>query len=298
MRALLAAAAALALALPGPAPAQDPCADYVPQARPQNASRDVVGQELDAIVEQGFMTFAVYEDNPPYSWEEGGTPRGVDVEVARIVAAELGVEPRFRFVGSGENLDADLRDNIWIGPVIGGRVSNVMMRVPYDSRLACRAEQVVFTGVYARESIAIAYDEAAYPDDPPVPAYFRFDTVAVENDSIADFYLSSLPGGGTADQVRRYPDMTAAMAALAAGETKAAMGPLAQLEHGLVEGLAVHSPPLPGFSVGTWSLGVAVNFRYRPLAYAVGDAIAAAVSDGRIEAIHADHGLTWQAPEW
>ena len=298
MRALFAAASCLALALPVPAAAQDPCADHVPQARPQNASRDVVGQELDAIVEQGFMTFAVYEDNPPYSWQEGGTPRGVDVEVARLVAADIGVEPRFRFVGAGENLDADLRDNVWMGPVIGGQVSNVMMRVPYDSRLACRAEQVVFTGIYARESIAIAYDEAAYPDEPPVPAYFRFDTVAVENDSISDFYLSSLPGGGTADQVRRYPDMTAAMAALAAGETKAAMGPLSQLEHGLVEGLAVHTPPLPAFSVGTWSLGVAVNFRYRPLAYAVDDAIAAAVSDGRIEAIHADLGLTWQAPEW
>ena len=28
---------------------------------------------------------------------------------------------------------------------------------------------------------------------------------------------------------------------------------------------------LPGFSVGTWTIGLGVNFRYRPLAYAVDD---------------------------
>ena len=50
---------------------------------------------------------------------------------------------------------------------------------------------MAFTGQYQTEGIAIAYDKAAYPEEKPVPAYFRFDTVAVENDSIADFYLSN-----------------------------------------------------------------------------------------------------------
>ena len=294
------AALILCLALlPSGAAAQssDPCADHIPQARPQNASRDIVGQELDQIVEQGHMLFAVYEDYPPYSWEEGGAPRGVDVEIARLIAADLGVEARFNFIAAGETLDADLRNNIWQGALIGGRIANVMMRVPYDSRFACRAEQVVFTGQYAGESIAIAYDRAAYPDTPPVPAYFRFDLVAVENDSISDFYLSALAGGQLLANIRRYPTTGAAMAALAGGETKAAMGPRAELEHGLTPALALHTPPLPGFAVGRWTLGVAVNFRYRPLAYAVDDAVRYALEDGRIAAIYADYGLTHQPPE-
>ena len=286
-------ATALLIAGPGAVWADDPCADYVPQPKPQNASRDIVGQELDQIMEQGHMLFAVYEDYPPYSWEEKGKPMGVDVEIARLIAENLGVDARFNFVAAGEHLDADLRFNLWKGPLIGGRIANVMMRVPYDSKFKCRVEQVVFTGQYAGESIAIAYREDAYPEEKPVPAYFRFDTVAVENDSIADFYLTQLVGPAN---VKRYTTMEEAMAALKAGETMAAMGPLAQLEHGADETIGVHQPPLVGFAVSKWTLGVGVNFRYRPLSYAVDDAIYAGLASGRIAEIYAKYGLTHLEP--
>ncbi|WP_298976923.1 ABC transporter substrate-binding protein [uncultured Roseobacter sp.] len=285
------------LLLPAPALAADPCADHVPQVRPQNASRDIVGQELDVIQDRGHMLFAVYEDYPPYSWDEGGKPRGVDIEIARIIAEDLGVEARFNFVAAAENLDADLRNNIWKGALIGGQIANVMMRIPYDSAFKCRVEQVVFTGQYAAESIAIAYDKASYPEEKPVPAYFRFDPVAVENDSISDFYLSSFAGGQLAGKVSRFADMQAAMTALRDGQTMAAMGPLAQLEHGADESVGIHQPPLAGFAVSRWTLGVAVNFRYRPLSYSVDDAIRYAIEDGRIPQIYADYGLTFQPPE-
>ncbi|WP_299655696.1 ABC transporter substrate-binding protein [uncultured Tateyamaria sp.] len=285
------------LSLTGQAHAADPCADYVPQAKPQNVGRDIVGQELDQIQEQGHMLFAVYEDYPPYSWEEGGEARGVDVEIARIIAEDIGVEARFNFVSAGENLDADLRNNIWRGALIGGRIANVMMRIPYDSAFKCRVEQVVFTGQYAGESIAIAYDKATYPDDKPVPAYFRFDTVGVENDSISDFYLSGFVGGQLQNNIRRFPTTGAAMAALNAGDVMAVMGPLGELEHGLTNTSDVHQPPLAGFAVSQWTLGVAVNFRYRPLSYFVDDAINYALQDGRIPAIYQRYGLTHQTPE-
>ncbi|SNS90921.1 substrate-binding periplasmic protein [Antarctobacter heliothermus] len=273
------------------------CEDWVPQPKPQNASRDIVGQELDVILDRGWIEFAVYADYPPYSFEEGGKPRGVDIEIGKLIAEDLGVAPRFKLVAAGENLDADLRNTLWQGPVVGGAVSNVMLRVPYDSAFTCRVEQVVFTGQYQTEGIAIAYNKAVYPDEKPVPAYFRFDTVAVENDSIADFYLTSLAGGQLKANIRRFRDMTQVMAALAAGEVKAAMGPKAQLEYGLTDDLAVHQPPLPGFAVGNWTIGLGINFRYRPLAYAVDDAIYAALSDGRIAAIFESYGLSFTPPE-
>ncbi|NSX56234.1 substrate-binding periplasmic protein [Parasulfitobacter algicola] len=279
-----------------PAFANDPCADHIPQAKPQNASRDIVGQELDQIIDQGHMLFAVYEEFPPYSWEDAGTPRGVDIDIARLIAADIGVEARFNFVDAGETLEADLRNNIWQGPIISGRVANVMMRVPYDSAFACRVEQVVFTGQYAMESIAIAYRKDAYPDEKPVPAYFRYDTVAVENDSISDFYLSSFAGGQMKSNVVHFTTMADAMQALANSDTMAAMGPLAQLEYGATDKIGIHQPPLPGFAVGTWTLGVAVNFRYRPLSYTVDDAIFAGLQDGRIAAIYESYGLRFQPP--
>ncbi|TFL16711.1 transporter substrate-binding domain-containing protein [Jannaschia formosa] len=283
--------------MPGGAAAQDPCADHIPQARPQNASRDIVGQDIDAIQERGYITIAVYEDFPPYSWMEEGEPTGIDVDIARLIADSLGVEARIKLVDAAETLDADLRNNIWQGPVTGGGVSNIMMRVPYDARFACRVEQVVFTGQYAAEEIAIAYGLSEYPEDPPTPPYFRFDTVAVENDSIADFYLGAFPGGQLRDQVRRHPTMAEAMASLNAGEVMAAMGPRAQLEyHADPAETGVHVPPLPGFAVGRWELGVGIHFAYRPLAYAVDDAIWAALDDGRIAAIHAAYGVTHLPP--
>jgi polar amino acid transport system substrate-binding protein len=292
-----AALTALALSVSLPAWAKDPCADHIPQPKPQNASRDVVGQELDQIMDQGHMLFAVYENFPPYSWQEGAEPRGVDVEIAKIIAQDLGVEARFNFVTAGETLDADLRNNIWKGALIGGRIANVMMRIPYDSAYKCRVEQVVFTGQYASESIAIAYDSASYLDDKPVPAYFRYDTVGVENDSIADFYLTGLAGGQLKANIRRYATTGAAMLALEQGKVKAVMGPRGELEHGLNSNAGLHQPPLAGFAISTWTLGVAVNFRYRPLAYAVDDAINYALQDGKIAQIYAAYGLTHHPPE-
>ena len=287
----------IGLLFAGQAYAADPCADFEPQPKPQNVGRDIVGKEMDMLQDQGHMLFAVYENYPPYSWEDAGKPRGVDIEIARIIAQDLGVEARFNFVAAGENLEADLRNNVWKGALIGGRISNVMMRVPYDSTFKCRVEQVVFTGQYAKESVAIAYDKANYPDEKPVPAYFRFDSVAIENDSIADFYLSSFAGGQLNKNVQRFTDMSDAMSALNLGEVNAAMGPLGQLEHGLSTTTAVHQPPLAGFAVSEWTLGVAVNFRYRPLSYAVDDAINFALQDGRIEQIYQSYGLTFQVPE-
>ena len=273
------------------------CEDYVPQPKPQNTGRDIVGADIDTIIERGWIEFAAYEDFPPWSYEEDGKPTGVDIEIGRIIAEDLGVEPRFHLVTAGENLDADLRNWVWKGPVVSGRVANVMLHVPYDSELTCRIEQVVFTGQYHVEEIAIAYRESDYPDGGPTPPYFRFDTVAVENDSIADFYLTSFPGGQLFANMRRYPSAARAMAGLAAGDTMAAMGPRAQLEAGVTDGIAVHTPPLPGFAVGTWTVGVAVHMAYRALGYAVDDAIYAAMQDGRMAEIFAHYGLTYSPPE-
>ena len=284
------------LALLAGSPSLARCGDYVPQPKPQNVARDVVGADLDGIQSQGFMTFAAYENFPPWSFEQNGEITGVDIDIARLIAADIGVEPRFKLVTAGETLEADLRNWVWKGPVVGGAVANVMLHVPYDSEFTCRVEQVVFTGQYHVEQVAIAYRKDAYPDDPPVPAYFRFDSVAVENDSIADFYLSAFPGGQLGQHVQRYADYTQAMGALARGDSMAAMGPQAELEFALTDALGLHTPPLPGFAKARWTIGVATHFAYKPLAYAVDDAIYAAMQDGRIAAIFARYGLTYSPP--
>ena len=266
--------------------------------KPQNTGREIVGRSLDDIQEQGWMLFAIYEDFAPYSYNKNGELSGVDVDVARLIAKELGVEARFYKTRADENVDADLRNNIWKGRLIGGPIANVMMRIPYNRELACRNEQVVLNGQYHNEKIGIAYSKKNYPDGGPVPAYFRFDTVGVENDTISDFYLAGIGGGQLVPKMKRYKNYSDAMAALEDGSVKAVMGPLAELEDGLGGDLTTHTPPLPGLARAEWTLGIAVRHNWRPLSYAVDDAIRAAVEDGRMKAIFAAHGLSYTAPKW
>jgi len=62
--------------------------------------------------------------------------------------------------------------------------------------------------------------------------------------------------------------------------------------------LDIHQPFLSGLALGTWTLGVAVRHSWRPLGYAVDDAIRAGVEDGRIADIFASYGLSYAKPEW
>lgn len=273
------------------------CDDHVPQPKPQNTARAYVGDDLETILERGSLRFALYEDFPPWSFEKAGTPAGIDVELAKLIATDLGVKAEITLVASGETLEADLRNWVWKGPIVGGRVANVMLHVPYDSAFACRVEQVTFTGTYHRESIAIAYSKAAYPENKPVPAYFRFDRLGVENDSIADFYITQLLGRQAAGNIVRYRMTQDAMAGLAVGQVLAVMGPKAQLEYGLTEALDIHSPPLPAFSVGRWTIGAAIHFSHKPLSYTVDDIIYGALNDGRINDIFKRYNVTLSPPE-
>jgi len=204
--------------------------------KPQNAGRDIIGQSLDDIQERGWVLISVYEDFPPWSYRKDGKLAGVDIDLGKLIAEDLGVDARFYEAAAGENVDADLRNNVWKGSLTGGPVSNIMMHVPYNRELICRNEQVVLGGHYFNEKIAIAYADKHYPEEKPTPAYFRFDEVGVENDTIADFYLSGIRGGQLIPKMKRYPTTDAAMQALADGDVKAVMGALGQLEHGLQDG--------------------------------------------------------------
>jgi hypothetical protein len=261
--------------------------------RPQNASRDIVGKDIDEIQAQGFIEIGVYADFAPWSFVKDRKTAGVDIELGKLIASELGVEARFNVLAADENVDADLRNKVIRGPAVGGKVSNLMMHVPYSFEFQCRNEAVVMTGLYHQEQVAIAYRKDAYADGKlPVPTYFRFDPVGVENDSLADFYLTSLNNGMLLPMITHYPKIEAAMDGMKKAEVKAVMGQLSQLEFLKSETIGVHTPPLAGLATGKWPIGIAVRFNWRSLGYAVDDAINAGLKDGRIAAIFKQFGLT------
>lgn len=265
-----------------------------------DSGRDRVGIDYDAIMERGFIEIGVYRDFPPYSWRNGtGDLVGVDVDLGQLIAEGLGVDARFVEVSADEDVDTDLRNYIWRGHYMGRRIVNVLMRVPYNRELDYRNELAALTGRYSQERIAIGYRISEFPDEPPWPGSFTVKTVAVENHSLSDFYLTGLQQGAAIANMKRRRTIEEAVDLLRAGEVTAVMGIRAQLEHFLRDDpeFAVESGPLPGLAIGSWPIGIATAFyTARMLSYEVDDILTAAARDGRVEAIYQAHGLTWDAP--
>lgn len=271
-------------------------ADVVPK---RSDTIIIVGQDYDALVERGYITFAVYEDFAPYSWMSGSKPKGIDIEIAKVIAKEMELEARFNFFASDENVDADFRNQVWRGALIDGEVSNVMMHAPYNKDLQCRNEFVVLGGQYYNETLATAYWKEAFPDGAPTTPYYRFHKVGVENDTISDFYLANFNAGMLVKNIVHYPDHKSAYEGLIKRDVDAVMGVKGKLEHlDQSDDVEVDTPPLVNFALNEWTIGIAVNFRYREIYYTVDGIIEDMVKDGRMKSIFAKYGISYAKPEY
>lgn len=264
---------------------------------------NIVGQDFDTILERGYLTFAVYEDFAPYSWQDGTDAKGIDIEIAKVIAEEIGVAARFNFFASDENVDADFRNQVWRGALINGEVSNIMMHAPYNKDLQCRNEFVVLGGQYFNETLATAYWTDAFPDGAPTTPFFRFHKVGVENDTVSDFYLVNFNGGMLRKNVIHYDDHQQAFDGLLQREVDAVMGVKGKLEYldktsDLADKVAVDSPPLVNFALNEWTIGIAVNFRYREVFYTADGIIEEMVKDGRMQTIFEKYHVSYAKPDY
>lgn len=256
----------------------------------------VYARPLDDVLAAGSVRVAVYRDFPPYSWKEDGVVKGVDVDIAREVAKILGVKADIWELTAGETVSDDLRNGVWKGHYLGGGVADFMMRVPYDRAFGVLNPEAVLAAPYHRERFVFLrdperVDTAVIENLPDVP-------LAVEIDSVPDFHLVSAAGGRLRSNVKHYMTMTLALDALWSGEAAAAAGPRTQIEAALAtrpqRGFVMTPLTMPPPMRASWDVGIAVNEASRDLAYAVGDALAAMAADGRMAAIFAKYGATWE----
>jgi ABC-type amino acid transport substrate-binding protein len=260
------------------------------------------GDTLDEITTRGSIIIGMYDDYAPYSYIENGEIKGTDAEIGKLIAQALGVKAELQLRRADENVDADLRDHVWRGPVVEqGNVVNVMLHMPIDRELALRNDMVVMGGAYASEKTVLSWSKTQLGDIPTMADFTEY-KIAVENDSIADFYLGGMAGGGIVKNILHQPNMGKAMQLLIDGEAAGAMGPMAQLEHALAglgdrrKNFGVGRTVPAGLGQGTWTYGFAVRMNYRDLFYAVEQALADAVADGRMQKIFESYGLTYNPP--
>jgi len=168
------------------------------------ASASVSARPYDDVIESGSITIFVYSDYAPYSWEENGEYRGIDVEVAEFIADYLGVELSLLMRGADENIDDDLRINIWKGDLIHRKAADVMLHVPIDKEVDARNDLAVINNPYFKEEMAVVVDRDVI-ENLETFGYFTSEKVGAELDTVSDFFLSNAFRGLLHPNIRRGP---------------------------------------------------------------------------------------------
>lgn len=273
------------------------------------AQADVVRvRAFDDIIESGVLKVAMYENFPPYSYQQDGQPRGVDFELAQKLAEGLGLKLEVLWVTPDETLDDDLRNFIWKGHYLRRDVlADVMLRVPYDREFSYKRnelgelinELVVMFGPYQRERWQTAYDDRRIEDVPSV-AVFQYHPIGVEVDSVPSFYLSSVFEGRLAKNLHHYPSVQQAFAALKEGEVDATMAMRGEIEWLMAQAgdshLKLAENAYPNMGKQVWDLGMVVHESNRQLAYALEEVLEPLILEGGMEKLYAKHGLHYELP--
>jgi len=261
-----------------------------------------LARPIDEVTDSGFITIFVYDDYAPYSWEdEDGQFRGIDVEIAEHFAKDLGVELRILMRGADENVDDDLRVNLWKGDLIHRKVADVMMHVPFDREVDTRNEFIVLMSPYFLEEMALIANTEVLPK---VETFGRFlnRPIAVELDTAGDFFLSNAFRGKLHGSIRRGRTFNDVIDLYSSGEVDAAMGSKAQTEWISRQAVdvksAIFQPPMPGIVRRNWPVGIGIKHDSRDLGYALTDVASRLVESGEMEAIAARYGVTFTAPEY
>ena len=255
-----------------------------------------VGKSYDEILDRGSMSLGVYANFPPWSFKQDGKLVGIDVDLAREIAKIIGVDARIEELPAGENVDGDLRNFVWKGPVVGGSVVNVMLHVPYHQELQIRNNLVVLTGKYASESLGLGYHKKRAGS---TLAAFRFASLGVEIDTLADHLALQVYGGTLTSNLKHYSNVSSMKQDLMGAELDGVFAQKAEVEYLLrgLENFDTVVPVLPGYGSPSWQLGVAVHHAYRALGYVIDDAIAELIANGQMEQIFANYGVSWLPPD-
>jgi polar amino acid transport system substrate-binding protein len=253
-------------------------------------------EELDTIRQRGRLSFAVYNEFPPYSDNE----KGLDVDLAKALAAKLGLKAEIIGFKAGEEMADDLRNMVWKGHYLRGDPANVMMRVPVDPILAKGNDKVRIFAPYHFEVMGMARVASRVPAPAGSAAValevFTREKIGVEGESLADSFLLSVLRGRLKENVVHFRTITEAAKALREDKIAAIMAPRGELE-GILGGdtrFAIDEAKLGELNPKGWPVGMAVKAESADLAAALSGALAELHKDGTVAAIFKKYGVTLQ----
>jgi polar amino acid transport system substrate-binding protein len=265
-------------------------------------SATTTARPLDDVREHGSLRVIVYTDFKPFSWEENGKIVGIDADIGRAVAKELGVKPDIIARAAGEESDDDVRSNIWQGPRTGGVKGDVMMHVPLDREFIARNNLAAIANGYYHEDVVLALKTDALGPEAGLEAFKDGSKhkLACQFATSAHYFLAFALDSKLRNQVSPFKKFESAAENFLEGGSAGLMARRAQIEYALKDqdlNLHFKTPEFPGTLRSKWNVGTAVQTDSRDLGHAIGRALRKLRSNGELEKIFAAYGVSYQPPK-
>ncbi len=251
---------------------------------------------LSEVRDAGVLRVTVYRDYKPWSWEEDGVKKGIDVELGAALAKALGVKVDYLVLRADDNINDDLRNGVWRGSLLGEQPGDVMLHIPNDPQVEAANDKIKLTAPYQVEGLAMAV-EAGKGDKAKDFSLFETEKVAVDVGTLSDIILLTARDHKLIDHVMHVRGEGKAAQAFAKGDVVAFYG-----ESALVEALAHQSSKpveivYPEHKLATnWPVGGAVKASAVDLADAIDQQIASLSASGELKKIFASYGVNWRPP--
>jgi ABC-type amino acid transport substrate-binding protein len=246
---------------------------------------------LEKIRKRGRITVGLYQEMPPF-FEKS---KGIDLDLAKALAAGLGVELSPLPFAAGESMGDDLRNMVWRGHYLGWGPADVLLHVPVDRPLMSSNPQVEIFGPYYRESVSLARKVSDFPEMTSLDQ-FKGGRIAVPGLSLAGWLLIGAEGGRYREQLTtKLRDGTEAAAALLNGDCVGAAGLHSELESVIAgdERFIIEPLPMPRARQG-WPVGMAVKSNAKDLAQALQGTLNQLANSGELKTIFARHQVKWR----
>lgn len=259
----------------------------------------LLARPLEKVKEAGSLRVILYDDNKPFSWTpDDGVQKGIDLDVAKAIAAELGVKADVVLRMQGEDLGDDLRGNVWKGPLTGGGTGDVMLHVPTDKELAAQNPKAVIGNSYFQETVALAIDPKRIPVNSDFQI-FKKEKIGVKLATVSDYFLMTFEDGALINNISHFVKGPAGAKEFMDGETAAILGVRSETEGTLRDAggnAEFITLEMPGIIRSDWAVGTAVNEESRDLGDAIGEALAKLKTSGVLKDIFAKYGVTYVPP--
>ncbi|MGV3467876.1 substrate-binding periplasmic protein [Limnobacter sp.] len=247
----------------------------------------------------GVLTVAVYNYLAPYSHEG----KGIDVDIAKALAAKLGLGLRVRPFTEDEEFSDDIRNMVTRGHYLAGAPADILMHAPVDAYIMQKEDQALFFSPYTRDDIFVARNIKKLPAlDSLKPFSEAGNKIGAEAAALPSIMLAGADGAAYADNLVNFKTPKEAVDAMVNGELVAVMATKAELEWALHQhpdkkaDYFVSKVPHNSLPPKGWAVGMATKKSNKELAEKLTVAMNELKESGELEKIFANYGVKYMRP--